>query len=798
MLFKSALWKASGGEFPNLEAWGDMTFRRRTVLKLGGLGLAGAGLAPRFLLSSLSTAPVANSSFSPLRDLWLNEDYPFPYDDKYFDCAERIYNVRPAGGGASGFRANLSLVLKPGRRLDIRIAAADSLSGLSGTKDVWTFYDVEDVLDMELAAGDVPRVFYQVFYREGADNWRALAPKSFKLPLISLDQGGEITVILISDDHTFDDADYSVADNLRGAKLNGDYVNELIKELRFNPHARIQSPFWVLKNGLCLSQALRYIMANEDPDLVINLGDTNGIGAGYKWGQLGLPTVGLTDKEYDHISHTLWLRMRKIYSALTPYVPMFIAQGNHDGEEQWNPARFRAAQWREKLFSMPNDRIYPEGGHPNGLYYAFSWGSDRSYRGGARFIILHTTAFAGERYPQAVEEWTLGEAQRRWYEATIKMGERDWVFTCLHHVLGGWPSGSSEQEKDYCYGRGPLFNFDDYLGYADPTRVEQVQLTELGREHGLRAFLYGHDHIFHSKKIAEDPLGKDLLGVCSGSTKYMGETGWWKGSYWQRHYGSSHKPAPQFWGPPGITKLTIRKNEAVVEYILTGYSLYTNHPEEAMIGKVLETRRQVNPPAGLLLDRDELIFEAAEGRRAVPSQVLRIRNGGGGALHYKLKPDPAWIFVSPGSGQSWGEWDEIKVFVSASRMPEGTYEGKIAVESNDPGNPRLEVKVKLTIGPPVPYPPRDFSGSKKEGPTASAGEVDILLTWSSNPLNRLIRWYRIYGLDGKAGARLLGQVDGRTFSYLARNFDRNTSYRFAASAVDFRGREGQKAYTGVL
>ncbi len=775
-----------------------MTLGRRAVLKLGGLGLAGAGLAPRYLLSSLFGSTTEPYSASPLRDLWLNPDYPFPYDDKYFDCAERIYNVRPAPGGTPGYRANLGLVLKPGRQLDIRIAAADSMNGLSSAKDVWTYYGVSDVLDMELSAGEVPRLFYQVFYREGAENWKELSPKSFKLPAVSLDQGGEVKVILISDDHTFDDADYSVADNLRGAKLSGDYVNVLLKEIRFDPNAKIQSPLGVLKNGLCLAQALRYMMVNEDPDLVINLGDTNGIGAGYRWVRLGLPTVGLMDKDYDYISHTLWLRMRKIYSALTPYVPMFLAQGNHDGEEQWNPLRFRAAQWRNKLFPMPDDRTYPEGGHPDGLYYAFSWGSDRSYRGGARFIILHTTAFGGERYPQRVDQWTLGEAQRRWYEAKLKMGERDWLFTCLHHVLGGWPSGSSEQDTDYCYGRGPLFTLDDYLGYADPARVEQVQLTDLSREHGLRAFLYGHDHIFHSKTIASEPPGKEMLGVCCGSTKYMGEAGWWKGAYWQKHYGLSHPPAPQFWGPPGITKLTIRKNEAIIEYIVSGYSSYTNMPEGALVGRILETRRLASPPPSLVLDRNELVFETAEGRRAPASQSLKIKNAGGGALDYRLKIDSRWIHVSPLLGQSWGEWDEVKVFISALNMSKGTYIGKITVESNDPGNAQVEVAVKLIIGYPVPFPPKDFRGVKKEGSADSPAEIDILLSWSANPLNRLISWYRIYSLDGKTGLQFLGQVDGRSFSYLIRNLDPAKSHRFAASAVDFQGREGQKAYTTVF
>ena len=110
---------------------------------------------------------------------------------------------------------------------------------------------------------------------------------------------------------------------------------------------------------------------------------------------------------------------------------------------------------------MPDDRTYPEGGHPDGLYYAFSWGSDRSYRGGVRFIVLHTTAFTGDAYPKTPEGWTLGDAQRQWFERTAKLGEKHWVFACAHHALGGWPAGSDKQDKSMAGGRGSLFTRED-------------------------------------------------------------------------------------------------------------------------------------------------------------------------------------------------------------------------------------------------------------------------------------------------------------------------------------------------
>jgi hypothetical protein len=707
--FTQILWV---GGYSAGRAWGFMRLRRREFLKYGSLGLAAAGLSPRSLFSS-SLAPSAPPAPTLLNAQLLDPTYPFPYDDRCFACAERIYNVRPAGIGLPGSRATLNLVPAPGMKLDIKVLAADTLEGLANPRDIFTYYGVDDILDVELTGWESPRLYYQIYYREGA-TWRRLFPKSVKLPTVSLEDGGEIKVILIGDDHTFDDGDYAVPDSLKASKLSGDYVNEILRNVRFDPNNPVRSAADSLRNGLCLAQSLRYIMAHEDPDLVINLGDTNGIGAGYKWPGLGLPTENLTDKEYNDISYVLWLRMRKMYSAITPHVPMFIAQGNHDGEEQWNPLRSRACEWRNRLFAMPTDQTYPEGGHPDGLYYAFSWGSDREYRGGVRFIVLHTTAFTGDSYPKTPEGWTLGEDQRQWFERMVKLGEKHWVFSCAHHALGGWPAGSGEQDKSIAYGRGPLFTREDYLPYANPDLVEQVKLTEIGRENGLRAFLYGHDHIFFSKNIGRSALNADMLAVCCGSTKYMGEAGWWKEPFWLKNYGTYSGPAPDFWGPPGISRLTIRKDEAVIDYLATAFTWYSNHPSGTGIGTILSTRNLVNPPPRLQLDAEELVFQADEGRKNPPYGVLRVKNSGGGRLRYKVQADAPWLRVLQPGEESWGEWDDVQVYARSRALAAGDYTGRITVTCDNPQTPSKDVRVRLTVRPSTAELPADSSEGQRK------------------------------------------------------------------------------------
>ncbi|MGB8953172.1 MAG: metallophosphoesterase [Candidatus Aminicenantales bacterium] len=762
--------------------------KRRAFLKWGGTGLFAAGLFSQNLFSASS---------SPLRELLFSDEYPFPYDEQYFDCAERIYNVRRSRDDPQSWQTNVSLFLKEGKKLDIKIRVSDTPQGLSSPREVHSFTGVTESLDVLMTGFDSPRLHYQVQYREGQGSWKALSPKSFRLPNARIERGEEIKVILIADDHTFDDASYQVPAEYKNIKLSGDYVNEFLKKLRNNPNWEPDAPLGKLTNGLFLAKAIRLILAQEDPHLVINLGDTNGIGASYRWKDWGLPYQNLTEADYDYIARTLWLRMRKIYSGLTPVMPVFLALGNHDGEEGWNSARFKSREWREKYFPLPDETTYPEGGHPDGNYHAFSWGSDEDNRGGVQFIILDVTAFTGNVEPRKVEAWTLGEEQLKWLREVLEGNERDWSFICFHHVLGGWPAGPEETDNvNIAYGRGPLFNPSDYSSFCDPNKVEQVKITEMAAEYGARGFLYGHDHIFHVKKIGKGLNQKEILSVCGGSTKSIGEAGWWRGNLWMKYYGNAFKPNPDFWGPPGITRLTVKNEETRVDYLVVARTHFSNLPSGARPGDILFSTILPSPSPSIVLDKTEIVFQGVEGRNQFPDQVIKVRNGGGRILDFSVKTKASWLSVSPQSGKSWGKWKDITLSISVHNFSAGTYEGTVSFEDSRAANSPQIVRVKLEVIDPPIYPPVNFKGERKE--VVFYPQINVIfLSWKANRLNRDIRKYRVYILDAEGQKSLLNEVLADTYKYIFVNALKGKRYRFALTAVDSKNREGEAAFTAV-
>jgi 3',5'-cyclic AMP phosphodiesterase CpdA len=654
-----------------------------------------AGLGPdrifTFPQETISTA-------SPYYEQLASDEFPFPYDDKVFEAAERVYNLRRSASDPSTWLAGLNLLVKSGKTLDIKVLVADRREDLANPRETWSYSGVQGSFDCQIRGYDSPRLYYQVRYREGQGNWRALPPRNFKLPNAKLQDGGQIQALFIADDHIFDDGDYGVPNEYKQTKITGDFFCDFYKNLKANPSWEPDWPLNKFKFSFMLAKALRYILASEDPDFFVNLGDSNGIGANYRWENWGLPFKNLTEQDYDYIAKTLWLRSRKAFSAVTPNMPVFWTLGNHDGDESWNGARFRAKYWRQKFFTFPTQTTHPEGGHPDGNYYAFSWGADQDNRGGAQFIMLDVTGFCGN-VPKKVEEWTLGAEQLRWFEDVLSKNDHGLSFACFHHVLGGWPAGSTEEEKSYSYGRGPLFTVNDYAGYADPNKVEQVKLTDLGKRHGLRGFIFGHDHIFRVQKIGDGANRKELHGIVCGSTKYIGETPWWQGAYWKKHYGNGFKSNPDFWGPSGITRLTIKSDQAKVDYVCTARTPYTNIPSGGIEGTVYSSYVMSSPVPSMDVDKASFVFQMTDDNPGLPPQILKIRNGGGRSLNYAVKSKPAWLNVTPGRASVWGLWRDVSLSLSAEKFDIDYYEGAIVLECPEASNNPLNIQVKLNPDP---------------------------------------------------------------------------------------------------
>ncbi len=744
-------------------------------------------------LSIFSPQVKGTSEKEKILDILINGDFPFPYDENYFECAERIYNLRPTADGQR-WQGNLNLVIKRGRTVDLKILLSQSLEGLARSNQIIELNGVSDIVDLSLKGEQDKRFYYQVLYREGKESWKSLAPRSFKLPFVDLEKGESIKVIFIGDDHTFDDSDYNLPEELKGSKLRGDFMAEFMRALLKNAGWQPKNPLKALKNSFYLAQAIRHILVHEEPDFIVLLGDTTGLGAYHKWPSFGLSTVNLSsDSDCNWLAELFWLRMRKLYSALTPFIPIFIVLGNHDGEAQWNPTSKWGGYWRQKLFALPGTTTYVEGGHPEGKYYAFSWGSDKNNRGGVLFIILNTTAFSGFQFPTKLEDWSLGQEQRLWFERTLKEAERHWIFICAHHVLGGWPAGPDETIRDLAYGRGPLFTAEDYKEYANPEKIEQVWITKKALENGVRAFIYGHDHIFYSKKIAHGLNNLEMQALCCGSTKYVGEKTWWTGSLWRKHYGSWSRVPPDFWGPSGITKAIIRAEETRFEYIMTGWTSHSNLPTNSSPGKVLRATILSSPTPKLFFGPETLNFRCFEGEDNPEEKILIIKNEGSGRLEFRIKSKASWIKINPMEGESWGKEKQIKISINSSLVEEGKYDETIEIESPQMAQQPGRVKVVLVVDPPPLYPPLKLTGHKRIKIDRDREEKYVILSWAANPLNKKIEGYRVYMIAGNEGWTLLAEVSKDKQSLTIKNLPEEITWIFGICTFDRKNRESSMA-----
>lgn len=608
--------------------------KRRDFLKLLGIGTAAAVIQPSNLFTSGNSGKLQRF-----------EESLYSSFDEDFKAAERFAFLDPQ-------RAIINVIPKEGKTLDIKLYRKGDFSLINSR----TYYGVKDSLDMPLNLGfwNKPEFKYRLEYREGNGKWKATPDRVVKTPM-SYWQDGKMEVIFIGDPHTFDDADLGkrvVKDPyLREERLDGRYVNRFLKELMKDPDYIPEkgSEEAKMMNGYCLASTIRQVLANENPDFIVNMGNSTGIGAPYKWKGLGLkdPTE-VTWQDLEQYSELFWLREREMWKGITPEIPVYMVLGKHDGEAGYDQSRPFAMEKRKKYFKQPGGL---EGGSKDENYFPILWGTSNFARldggkDGAMFVVLDAEGYT-EKYPELPEDYTLGDGQRRWLRNILENSMADLKFVLQNHVLGGWDRGPDE-ETPGAHGRGPLHNYYDYKELEEYRRkfpyVEQAWLTNnMFWQMGVNLVIRGLDHIFSVKRIGIDygPIpvhppvelsskvvnnieerkikeiiskhtgisiqGKDdkfwlseaafgkgtklyrrrMYDVCVGSTKDVGEEQWWNGDLWHKFYGDAAKG--DFWGPSGYTKLTIERDGNVsIEYIRGAYNTSTNLPPEVKVGDTIQ------------------------------------------------------------------------------------------------------------------------------------------------------------------------------------------------------------------
>ena len=216
----------------------------------------------------------------------------------------------------------------------------------------------------------------------------------------------------------------------------------------------------------------------------------------------------------------------------------------------------------------------------------------------------------------------------------------------------------------------------------------------------------------------------------------------------------------------------------------------TISPDNAAAGsRVVTVQLTIFGPT-IEVDKTSISFEGTEGEANPVPQTFKIRNSGAGTLHYQISVGEEWLSVSPLSGDSSGEWDEILVSVDISNLTGGTYQGSITTTAENASNTPQALTISLTVHLPPLFSPLNFHGEKKENKSVSLREYINILEWQVNFKNKFVEKYKIYLIEGDDKILAI-EVDAQTFEYWHRRVEKNKVYRYGLTAVDKYGRESE-------
>jgi Leucine-rich repeat (LRR) protein len=147
------------------------------------------------------------------------------------------------------------------------------------------------------------------------------------------------------------------------------------------------------------------------------------------------------------------------------------------------------------------------------------------------------------------------------------------------------------------------------------------------------------------------------------------------------------------------------------------------------------------PDPALVRDQAALAFVAVEGNSNPPDQTLQISNGGGGTLSWSVADDAEWLSLSPQSGTSTGETDDVTVSVDITDLSRGTYTATITVTGEPPatGSPQT---TSVTLEVEEPYPALAMSPPKLSFDAVEGGsQPDAKFLEIKNRGGRTLSWH---------------------------------------------------------
>ncbi len=294
----------------------------------------------------------------------------------------------------------------------------------------------------------------------------------------------------------------------------------------------------------------------DTPDFHIDLGDT------FMTEKHSEPLSALVlPASNAAVVNSRYLYERGNFARITHSVPLFLVNGNHDGELGWldsstaNTLPVWATQARKRYFLNPlpgnfytgDLQIEPFTGE-RAAWYAWTWGN-------ALFVALDP--FWNSKTSSSKDGWnlTLGERQYRWLQSVLGTSKATHKFVFLHNLVGGLDGqmrGGIEAAGYYEWGGK---NADGTDGFAARRPGWEMPIHALLVKNKVTAVFHGHDHFYARQnldgivyQLVPQPSARNTANAASLAADY--------------HYGQG-----TFFSSAGHLRITVNAGVVTSEYV---------------------------------------------------------------------------------------------------------------------------------------------------------------------------------------------------------------------------------------
>lgn len=341
-----------------------------------------------------------------------------------------------------------------------------------------SFYAQQDMQIM-VAYGKQPE---NLGAQAGPFNLKALTPQTVELNGLSANSAYYYTISsgekLISQGHSF-----------HTQRPAGESFTFTIDADPHNRDPRFNGELYTLTLGNALS---------SQPDFHINLGDTF----------MTEKAKATTLQE----AQATFAEMRPYFGALQGNVPLFLVNGNHEGELGWllqhgkdRELPIWSTQLRQEYYPNPQPGAFYSGStttdptlnSPRDGYYAFTWGD-------ALFVMLDPFWYTEQKpRPEDLNNnwgWTLGKEQYDWLNITLAQSNAKYKFVFIHHLVGGSKDARGGVEFAHLFEWGGQ-NADGTPGFDQHRPGWGKPIHQILLENHVRAVFHGHDHVFVKQEL---------------------------------------------------------------------------------------------------------------------------------------------------------------------------------------------------------------------------------------------------------------------------------------------------------